>query len=133
MVLNMPFDTNISTTAAGAITDYSGYGNDGTLQNFDFNSVSGWTSSGRTGGAYDFDGSDDVINLGSADILDNMAQFTACAWIRPYSTTYENSYGLFINKVTMDGISTPGLQEVSDSLTGQTRVWAYGDTMKHMS
>ncbi|MBN2101520.1 MAG: hypothetical protein JW716_01465 [Candidatus Aenigmarchaeota archaeon] len=100
MVLNMPFDTNVSSTATWAIKDYSGYNNNGTLQNFDFDSDSGWTSSGKVGGAYNFDGSDDVINLGSADMIDNMAQFTACAWIRPYNTTYENSFGLFINKDT---------------------------------
>jgi len=60
-VLNMPFDTNISSTATGAVRDYSTYGNNGTLASG--TSAPTWISNGKIGGAYSFDGANDYVNL----------------------------------------------------------------------
>jgi hypothetical protein len=49
----MPFDTDSSTTAK----DYSGYNNNGNIDG------ATWTSNGKVGGAYSFDGVDDYIKI----------------------------------------------------------------------
>ena len=83
MTLNLPFETNNTTTAK----DYSGSGNDG--------AVSGaiWTSSGKVGGAYDFDGGS-YIDVGSDDSL-KLSELTLSAWVNfdTYPTS-GSSYGL---------------------------------------
>ena len=60
-VLNMPFETNNSEN----VTDYSGYGNNGTING---NPI--WDSIGKIGGAYVFDGSGDYISIPDDDSLD---------------------------------------------------------------
>ena len=62
-VLNMPFDTNITSTASGAIKDYSTYTNHGQLGGGTAANAPTWTSSGKVGGGYIFDGSNDYINV----------------------------------------------------------------------
>ncbi|MBI2005606.1 MAG: laminin G domain-containing protein, partial [Candidatus Aenigmarchaeota archaeon] len=55
--------------------DSSGYGNNG--------SVSGavWNSSGKLGGAYDFDGVNDYVDLGNSSNLDLTTNFAISMWI----------------------------------------------------
>jgi len=53
-VLNMPFDSQITSTASGAVKDYSTYGNNGTLGGGTPANAPTWTSSGQVGGAYSF-------------------------------------------------------------------------------
>jgi hypothetical protein len=65
-LLNMPFDTEVSTTTAGAVKDYSTFGNDGTLGGGNTSHVPTWTSSGISGGAYEFDGVDDYVDVGDS-------------------------------------------------------------------
>ncbi len=68
-LLNMPFESNISSVTYSLITDYSSYLNNGTLggNNSNGNSTEApiWTSSGRNGstGAYVFDGIDDYLGI----------------------------------------------------------------------
>ncbi len=85
-VLNMPFETNITGTATGAIRDYSQYGNNGTLGNETAGTAPTWNSSGRVGGAYIFDGND---RLNSTDIspINTPAVMTISVWINPRGPT----------------------------------------------
>jgi hypothetical protein len=80
-VLNMPFNANSSETTK----DYSSYGNDG--------SVNGakWISNGKVGGAYEFDGVDDKIDMGS--VLNVKDKISIFAWINRTSMT-----GTIVNK-----------------------------------
>ncbi len=58
------FNNNTGTVA----TDYSGYGNNGTLTKMNTgldNGNSGWNSSGKFGNALSFDGVDDYVNAGT--------------------------------------------------------------------
>jgi prepilin-type N-terminal cleavage/methylation domain-containing protein len=62
--------------------------NNGTLTNFNFNSVSGWRSgsSCASGGCLQFDGVDDYINVSdSSDRFNLSNNLTVSAWVRPAS------------------------------------------------
>ncbi|MFC2136285.1 LamG-like jellyroll fold domain-containing protein, partial [Bacteroidota bacterium] len=80
-VLNLPFDTNISTTASGAIRDYSTYKNNGTLGAGTASLVPVWISDGQVGGAYNFDGIDDQIETISEDGI-NSSTGTIEFWLK---------------------------------------------------
>jgi len=62
-VLNMPFDKRVSSTNTGDIKDYSTNLNTGTLGGGTSSNSPTWTSSGKVGGAYDFDGVDDYLQV----------------------------------------------------------------------
>jgi len=102
-VLNLPFDTNISVNTTGAVRDYSTFGNNGTLGNTSSGTMPTWTSNGRSGGAYQFDGINDTIDLGTSSDLDAFGanrDFSISAWIRRNDTTnlegiFSGSTGLF--------------------------------------
>ena len=81
-VLNMPFDTDVSSTSSGAVRDYSTFGNNGTLGTGNSSKAPTWNSSGKVGGAYDFDGVDDYIDAGNDSSLDIEIVGTVAAWIR---------------------------------------------------
>lgn len=66
--LYMPFDVDTTT-----VRDYSDYNNDGVINNVI------WSSNGKIGGAYDFDGDGDYIQIPDSDSLD--AVRTWSAWI----------------------------------------------------
>jgi len=55
-----------------------------------------WTPLGRN-----FDGADDIINCGSASILDNLAAMTIILWVKP-DTLGESSVGRLIGKTPGD-------------------------------
>ncbi len=82
-VLNMPFETNIQRNTAGAIRDYSTYGNNGTLTGSSAANIPIWTASGKVGGAYDFDGTNRIINVSDSLSLDNTNKLTISAWVYP--------------------------------------------------
>jgi hypothetical protein len=73
--------TNVSINTTGAILDYSTFENNGTLGNGTNITQPTWTSSGVSGGAYDFDGVDDFINSGTIDITSWNAM-SAFAWFK---------------------------------------------------
>ena len=68
--------------------DSSGFGNDGTLINFDFTPESGWTSGCVIGSCLRFDGLNDYISIPSSPFL-NSQEFTYEAWIKPLISTNE--------------------------------------------
>ena len=69
------FDENRSDIAK----DYSTSSNNGTITG------AVWNSSGKIGGAYEFDGDDDYVNVGNINITNN--ELTMMAWIKPKSDT----------------------------------------------
>lgn len=64
--------------------DYSGFGNDGTLISMDL--ATDWVVSGNPaiiGFALNFNGVDSYVDIGSAELLDNVTRKTISAWIFP--------------------------------------------------
>ncbi|MCD6589634.1 LamG domain-containing protein, partial [Candidatus Woesearchaeota archaeon] len=98
--LVMPFDPNISTTSSNAVPDYSGYNNNGTLGNGNSNAAPIWTTNGKIGGAYKFDGINDEITISDSNSLHFSNEITITAWIYPYNfRTSSNGYwNLIISK-----------------------------------
>jgi len=77
--LYMNFDQNVSSTTT---YDYSNFSNDGSLSGVL------WNQSGWTGGAYQFDGTDDLITVptsGSIDVFLSTKMVSVAAWVKPYS------------------------------------------------
>ncbi len=99
------FDETLGTTAS----DSSGNGRQGTLTNM---SGTEWTT-GRIGGALEFDGSDDYVDCG--DILNSLAvPFSFSAWVRKEGAdtvsiistdAAVNYYGFWVATDPSDGIS----------------------------
>ena len=81
-VLNLPFDTEITSTASGAVRDYSTFGNNGTLGGGTSGYKPTWTSSGKVGGAYEFDGVDDYVDCGNSESLNITNAITIESWIK---------------------------------------------------
>jgi len=73
------FDESTGTTAF----DSTDNNNDGTLTNM--TPASDWTT-GKVGGALDFDGVDDVVKMSSDPALEGFSAITLMAWIYPTST-----------------------------------------------
>ena len=88
LIAHYKFDETSGTTAA----DSSGNGNTGTL-----NGMTGteWTT-GKVGGALDFDGSNDYVDLGTS-LANNLGDVTFAAWI--YREGSNGTYGeIFANE-----------------------------------
>jgi len=87
-VLNMPFDSDDSA-GTNKTKDYSGYNHNG-----DKSGVI-WTSSGKVGGAYNFDGISQIIDFGSTSLgLSN--SMTISLWINASALT-SGSYYSFLS------------------------------------
>jgi len=86
-VLNMPFNRNITSTTSGAVKDYSTYGNNGTLGGGTAGYAPAWTSSGKVGGAYDFDGNDNYISVDIDASIVNKNSYTVMGWFKEDSGT----------------------------------------------
>ena len=86
-VLNMPFDTNITSNATGAVRDYSPYQNNGTLGNGSLAKVPVWIDNGISGGAYIFDGSSDEIAVSADNSLNLSKDLSIEVWIKPRAVT----------------------------------------------
>jgi hypothetical protein len=77
-ILNMPFDSNQSDRIGALVRDYSVVVNNGTLMG-----DPEWTSSGKIGGAYEFDGSTNYINLSDeGDDTFELQDLTVEMWIK---------------------------------------------------
>jgi prepilin-type N-terminal cleavage/methylation domain-containing protein len=79
LVLYLPFEEG-----TGTITyDLSGYNNNGTLYNFNFNSSSGWVK-GKSGWGLIFDGIDDYVMVPDSNSLDtNGEEVSIIFWTYP--------------------------------------------------
>jgi hypothetical protein len=113
-LLNMPFNNNISSTATGAVKDYSTFGNNGTLGGGTASSAPTWTTSGKIGGAYSF-GADEYIAYYDTANLVGLTTLTISAWVYPTSNTYIFQHGSssvvngYINYVRVTSAGVLGL------------------------
>ncbi|MCF7872109.1 LamG domain-containing protein [Candidatus Woesearchaeota archaeon] len=82
-LLVMNFDEKITSTTLGAINDYSIYNNHGTLGGGNSQYVPNWTTNGKIGGAYDFDGADDYINISHSSSLNLQSAVSLSVWVYP--------------------------------------------------
>jgi parallel beta-helix repeat protein len=112
-VLNMPFDTEVSTTTVGAVKDYSIYSNDGTLGGGNASRMPVWTSSGISGGAYSFDGVDDYISV-PASLLNN--EQTVSFWMKP-GEPVGISYNMPISSLKSQGTDHDGFRFLTNANT----------------
>jgi len=84
------------------LTDYSGQCNHGTLTNFAMTGASSnWVGS-PTGGALNFDGSNDYINCGNNNNF-SYAEFTAVTWVR--FSALSNAYTTILVKQKISPVS----------------------------
>jgi hypothetical protein len=85
MVLNMPFDNNISSTSSGAVRDYSPNENNGTLGGGTSSYVPTYTTGSDciSGGCYEFDGNDYIDLPNDVGYVSN---FSAFAWFKSKGT-----------------------------------------------
>ncbi|MFH1917685.1 MAG: right-handed parallel beta-helix repeat-containing protein, partial [Nanoarchaeota archaeon] len=98
LVLMMNFD-NVSALGENdtLVKDLSGYGNNGTI------SGSVWNSTGKYGGAFEFDGVDDWINVSDSNSLDISEEISVGAWVKLENASQGNieykhgSYALSTN------------------------------------
>jgi hypothetical protein len=74
--------------------DGSGNGHDGTLEN-----GTAWTD-GQFGGAVQFDGTNDYVNIGNADALSVTGDFTFSMWVK--ISAYPNSWRNMLSKLVDD-------------------------------
>ena len=92
-VLNMPFETNVSSTSSGAIRDYSSFVNNGTLGGGTAANAPVWNASGKVGGAYTFDGVNDRVEMANSASLNLTQRLSISAWVRTTDTA-----GMIVNK-----------------------------------
>ncbi|MEM4246945.1 MAG: LamG-like jellyroll fold domain-containing protein, partial [Candidatus Woesearchaeota archaeon] len=83
-VLNLPFDTNVSSVEAAAVRDYSTFARNQTLGDGSLSNSPNWTASGRVGGAYLFDGVNDIITGNISNISNAI---TVEAWVKHNSVS----------------------------------------------
>lgn len=90
-IVNMPFNSYENTTAAGAVKDYSTYGNNGTLSN------ALWTQDGKIGGGYVFNNlQGSYIDLGMSEAT-NPSRITIAVWIKPENLPNSKVMNIFSN------------------------------------
>ena len=114
MVLNMPFDTNVSNALSGAVEDYSGLGDNGTIGGGNPADAPTWTGSGQSGGAYIFDGVSDYIALQNTIPGIQSSNYTLSAWIRKSPGTDWERNNIF------DQESSDGTHEIRLELTANS-------------
>jgi len=89
-VLNMNFDVN-NSGGTNITKDYSTYGNNGTVGNNNATRMPFWNATGGFdgGGAYQFDGVDDYINLSNTSSLVNLGPYTITVWVKPTNAAFD--------------------------------------------
>jgi hypothetical protein len=99
MVLNMPFEnwgSNGTHNVGNISVDYSGFGNNGTVNGSFWNSTGGFDGFG----AYEFDGVDDAVDIGNPSSLNLVANFSVEAWIKADSLPGFGIYPRIISKLS---------------------------------
>ncbi|MBT7402933.1 hypothetical protein HN777_04045, partial [Candidatus Woesearchaeota archaeon] len=123
-VLNMPFDSNRSGQSGAIVRDYSTNTNNGT-----FSSAPIWNATGKIGGAYEFDGVDDYINISDDASLEKQDNMTVTAWvnIEGRSGSGNEEYGRIIFKVDSSGSDYQIFHTNQDPYTFRVRVDSDGN------
>jgi hypothetical protein len=109
LVLHYSFDKDDQEVA-----DQSGKGNTAAVHG------AKWTPTGKVGGAYEFDGTDDWIDCGQRQSLLSSRTVTYCAWVKPELTTDKNRGIIVSDKDFNDGFN---LYEITTG-GGTYRVYA---------
>jgi len=73
---------NYTRNQVNGVVDISKYGNNGTLGNATAGTDPTWISSGKNGGAFEFDGTNDFINISDDQSLDMTQAITVMFWIK---------------------------------------------------
>jgi parallel beta-helix repeat protein len=105
-VLNMPFDTNVSTNSSRAVKDYSSYVNNGTLGNWSVSTnVPVWNDAAncKVGGCFYFDGTNDYMVLPDSTSLSMQDSFTIMFWAKPQTDDADNV--VIVKQATATGAS----------------------------
>jgi hypothetical protein len=137
-VLNFPFESNVSSVAAGAIRNYVSRSANATLGDGSASSAPAWIPSGQVGGAYVFDGANDAIRQTSSSPygFNETEEVTAMAWIRLASTStfdfwlsMHNELGSTVYRFGSDTSGNPywnmgsGVDQVFTGFVFNTSVW----------
>ena len=86
-VLNMPFNTNISSESSKAVRDYSNFSNNGTLGHGGSSPIPLWVVSGKVGGAYSFPSANPrYIRVSDSPSFNITYGITLSAWIKQNSS-----------------------------------------------
>lgn len=84
--------------------------------------------------AIDFDGTDDILNYGSPSHLDDLSNWTYCAWVRP-DTLGELTFGTIMRKSasgpgrTMNNEGTNQLRGAASRATTNMNIYSANNTM----
>ncbi len=93
--INLPFDIN----TVASVKDYSGYGNDGTI-----NGEINWNSGCKTGGCYNFSGkTGSYISLGNNPIVQTRNNFSIDTWVYFKGKGVDNAGGTIAGKYDTAG------------------------------
>lgn len=98
-VAHWPLDESAGTTVADLV---------GVSPGTAVNSPTWVPTGGQVGGAMDFDGADDRVDVGSDATLDNLSALTIVAWIKPDTLGEGPSLGRIIGKTSSAGTTTTG-------------------------
>ena len=124
-VLNAPFDSNESSIALNIIKDYSTFGNNGTLQQWEGGSSLNypvWINSGAKGGAYSLNPNESVrpyINFSHTDSLNITKELTVEIWV---NKSKDLDYQSFVMKGSGAAEGTAGHRN-----SFLLRAWTSGD------
>lgn len=103
MVLNMPFDNNVSSVSQNAIRDYTIYENNGTLGGGNPSYAPKYKNNNDciSGGCYDFDGND-YITVADDNSLDLTEIVTIETWVKPFNVAGSNTIISKSGSTTLD-------------------------------
>ena len=107
-VLNMPFEGGSNSIFT---KDYSSYSNHGTVSEAIWNSTGGYDSKG----AYEFDGVDDKISVGTIDLSPNAGEASVFFWIKSNDKSVEHEIFHKANDIV-----------IRTRATGKFTVYIYG-------
>ena len=96
----------------GDIKDSTSYGNNGTTSGMDGNDQ----VAGNIDGSFDFDATDDRINVGSSTSLDNLSPLSISVWAKANSTG-QVGQGYFIQKGAWGGVNGWRFQGIATNST----------------
>ncbi len=88
LVLNMIFNENTTYNATGWVQDLSRFRNNGRLGDGVADQAPVWNSSGKIGGSYLFDGSNDYINISNSKSLNLTKAITVSIWFNANNGGY---------------------------------------------
>lgn len=136
LLLNLPFDTNVSVNTSDAVRDYSGLGNNATLGNSTGDMIPTWIASpGKMGGGYLFDGNSKIV-VGNSTSLDSVVgkNFTVTFWFNDTGSgnqvlfvkgDFSSGFGVFLDFLNRACVFKDGACYGGSSLVSSQNSLAY--------